>query len=415
MRKQSLIILTLFMSTLMFAQKKELREAERAIRSSNFAEANTALKSAEAMMSQMDEDLKSKYYYLKAEALYAEGKGTYDDIKQAQEDLEKVTSDYVQEAGEFKTKMANELLKKGNDFYTNKDYSSASKYFEQSYRLSTVDTTFLYYAAATALNVQEYKRALKLYEELRDLGYTGVHTEYYATNKESGEEEVFDKATWELYKKSDEYIKPGERTTESKRPEIIKNIALIYINEGDNDKAIAAIKAAREEDPNDVNLVLNEANIYLKTGDKEKFKALLEKATEMDPTNPELYYNLGVVASQSGATEQSKTYYEKAIELDPQYINAYINLAVLTLADEKDIIKEMNGLGNSAADNKRYDELKEKRQELYKNAVPYLTKALEIDSENLDAAQTLMNIYSILGETDKYKEMKAKVAELQAN
>ncbi|GAA4281794.1 tetratricopeptide repeat protein [Gaetbulibacter aestuarii] len=415
MRKQSLIIITLFMSTLLFAQKRELRDAEKAIRSSNFAEANSALESAKAMMSQMDEDLKSKYYYLKAEALYAEGKGSYDDIQQATENLGKVTSDYVQEAGEFKTKMANELLKKGNDLYTNKDYSKSSKYFEQSYRLSPQDTTFLYYAAATALNVQEYKRALKLYEELRDLGYTGVHTEYFATNKESGEEEVFDKATWELYKKSNDYIKPGTRQTESKRPEIIKNIALIYINEGDNDKAIGAIKAAREEDPNDVNLVLNEANIYLKTGDKEKFKELLEKATEMDPTNPELYYNLGVVASQNGEAEQAKTYYEKSIELDPQYINAYINLAVLTLADEKDIIKEMNGLGNSAADNKRYDELKEKRQDLYKNAVPYLTKAMEIDSENVDAAQTLMNIYSILGETEKYKEMKAKVAELQGN
>ena len=105
----------------------------------------------------------------------------------------------------------------------------------------------------------------------------------------------------------------------------------------------------------------------MKTGDKEKFKDLLEKATQMDPTNPELYYNLGVVASQSNEQDQAKTYYEKAIELDPEYINAYINLSVLTLADEK-----------------------------------------------LDAAQTLMNIYSILGETAKFKALKAKVAELES-
>jgi two-component SAPR family response regulator len=56
-----------------------------------------------------------------------------------------------------------------------------------------------------------------------------------------------------------------------------------------------------------------------------------------------------------------------------------------------------------------YDELKEKRTQLYKDAVPYLETTIRIRPKNLEAAKTLMNIYSTLGETAKYKEMKAKV------
>ena len=75
----------------------------------------------------------------------------------------------------------------------------------------------------------------------------------------------------------------------------------------------------------------------------------------------------------------------------------------------------MNNLGTSSADNKKYDELKEKRTELYKEAIPHLEKALELKSSNIDAARTLMNIYSAVGETEKYKLMRARVDEMEAS
>ncbi|HMR17502.1 MAG TPA: tetratricopeptide repeat protein, partial [Mariniflexile sp.] len=336
------------------------------------------------------------------------------DIETALEDLKKVTSGYGTEIAQLKQTMVNGILTKGNKFYENKDYSSASKYFEKAYRLSTKDTVFLYYAAATAVNVQEYDRALSIYEELKDLGYTGIEKQYFAINKETNEEEVLDKSTRDLYVKAKSHIKPGERITESKKPEIVKNIALIYVSQGKDDEALEAMKAARAESPDDINLLLSEANIYYKMGKTEEFKNLLEKATQMDPNNPELQYNLGVISGESGHPEEARAYYQKAIELDPKYINAYINLSALILSKEESIIKEMNGLGTSKKDDLRYDELRVQRQELYKSAIPYLTKALEIDSKNISAAKTLMNIYSIIGETAKHNEMKAKVEALEA-
>ncbi|MGC1206286.1 MAG: tetratricopeptide repeat protein [Flavobacteriaceae bacterium] len=413
MKKQIIVALAFSISAFSFAQKKELKTVEKAIKSENYAEAKSALKQAETLMSAMDDELKDKYYYLSAQALYAGGKGSEKDMDSALDNLEKVKSEYKSEIAELKVNMVNTLLKTGNDAYGKKDYSTASKYFEKSYRVTKKDTLFLYYAAATAVNVQEFDRALPLYEELKSLGYTGIEKEFFATNVETGEEEVLDKNTRDLYVKAKSHIKPGARNTDSKKPEIIKNIALIYVSNGDNEKAIEAMKAARAESPDDINLVLSEANVHYKMGNTEEFKKLLQKATEMDPKNAELQYNLGVIASESNQPEEAKARYEKAIELNPEYINAYINLSALVLAREEPLIQEMNSLGSSKADNKKYDELREERQGLYKQAVPYLSKALEIAPKNINAAKTLMNIYSILGETDKYKSLKEKVALLE--
>ena len=413
MKKQIIIAIAISISAFSFAQKKELKSAEKAIKSNNFAEAKGALAQAESLMSGMDDKSIAKYYFLTGQTLYANGKGSLTDMDAALENFNKAESEYKSEIAELKQVMLSGLLKSGNDAYSEKDYSKASKYFERSYRLAERDTVYLYYAAATAINVQEYDRALTLYEELKDLGYTGIETEYYATNIETGEEEVLDKNTRDLYVQGKSHIKPGERKSDSKQPEIVKNIALIYVSNGDNEKALAAMKEARAQSPDDVNLILTEANVHYKMGNTEEFKNLLTKATEMDPKNAELQYNLGVISAESDQPEEARGHYEKAIELDPDYINAYINLSALVLAKEEPIIKEMNSLGSSKADNAKYDELREERTELYKEAVPYLTKALEIGPKNINAARTLMNIYSILGETDKYKSLKEKVEAME--
>ena len=415
MKKQLILALAISISALSFAQKKELKSAEKAIKSGKYSEAKTALEQAKPLMSSMDAKLKNKYYYLNAQALYANGKVGLKKMDAALESLSAIDGEYEQEITALKQNISNSLLESGNKAYGEKDYSKSSIFFEKSYRVTEKDTVFLYYAAATAVNVKEYDRALGLYEELKKLGYTGIEKRYFAVDKETNEEVSFQsKELRDVSVRAKSHIKPSEKLSDSKKPEIVKNVALIYVSQGNDEKALEAMKDARAESPDDVNLVLSEANVHYKMGNTEEFKSLLNKATEMDPTNPELQYNLGVIAAQSDHPDEAKDHYNKAIELDPNYINAYINLSALILSAEQPLIEEMNSLGTSKADNKRYDELREKRQGLYKDAIPHLSKAIEIDEKNINAARTLMNIYSILGETDKYKSMKEKVETLEA-
>ena len=64
---------------------------------------------------------------------------------------------------------------------------------------------------------------------------------------------------------------------------------------------------------------------------------------------------------------------------------------------------------------KEYDELKIERENLYKNAIPYLEKVYNLENNNLSAARTLKNIYSALGDTEQENKYKVIVAELENN
>lgn len=415
MKKQIIIALAVLLSTFSIAQKKELKAVEKAIKGNNFAEAKTGLSQLKSMLPSMEEKYKSQYYFLQSQALYANGAGSITDVDTALESLSKVKEGYSSEITELKQNMVSNFLTTGNEAYEKKDFAKASNKFERAYRVSPKDTVYLYYAAATSVNIQEYDRALDLYKELRDMGYTGIEQQYFATNVETNEEELFQgKSMRDLSVKAKTHIKPVDKKSQSKEAEIVKNIALIYLNKDDNENALAAMKDARAKNPDDVNLLLSEANILYKMGDTEKFKELLQLATTKDPKNPELQYNLGVISSESDHPEEAMGYYKKAIELDPEYINAYINISALILNKEQVLIEEMNGLGTSKKDDLRYEELKEMRQQVYKDAVPFLEKALEIDSKNLSAAKTLHNIYSITGEKAKHDAMQKIVDELEA-
>lgn len=422
MKTKIIVVLTLFMGMAVFAQKRELKDAEKAIKSGNFADAKSSLSTAEPLIESDDDKTKAWYHFLMGQVMYANGTGSNDDIDKAIDNFDmavKIEEEsgkdrYTDDIVEMRQEMLNNFLTKANAALQAEEYIKSSKGFDRAYRMSPKDTLYLYYAASTAVTAQDYETSLGFYEELRDLGYKGVGMEYYATNKESGTEEKFnDKSLRDLSVKTGTHIAPKDKKTESKSAEIVKNIALIHISNGDDEKALEAMADARAQNPDDLGLLLSEANVRLKMGDNERFKELMQEATEKDPENAELQYNLGVISAEAGENDEAKAYYEKAIELDPSYADAYTNMSVLILSEESGLVEEMNSLGTSAKDNKRYDELRDERIALYETAIPYLETALSLKPESIQAAQTLMNIYSVTGKTDKFKEMKAKVAEMK--
>jgi hypothetical protein len=72
-------------------------------------------------------------------------------------------------------------------------------------------------------------------------------------------------------------------------------------------------------------------------------------------------------------------------------------------------VAEMNKLGTSEKDNKRYEVLKAEREKNFKSILPYLEKAVEIKPDNDAAKRTLLSVYNALEMTDKYKALKAKM------
>ena len=104
---------------------------------------------------------------------------------------------------------------------------------------------------------------------------------------------------------------------------------------------------------------------------------------------------------RSGRSRKAIEYYDQAIELNPENYTANLNALILILSKDEDIVKEMNELGMSAADNKRYQELQEDRKNLMESAVPYLERALKTDDSDTEVKTTLANIYYQIGEDAK--------------
>jgi tetratricopeptide (TPR) repeat protein len=287
------------------------------------------------------------------------------------------------------------------------NFAAAAKKLKMVYDLNTeTNSQYLYFAASSAVNSMDYPLALEYYELLRDIKYEGIETKFFITEVSSGNEiEINSETEFNLLKKSKDYSDPREEDTESRFPEIVKNIALIYKELGQNDKALAAIESARVANPEDVGLIITAANIYFELDNKEAFRVAMSEAIEKDPNNPILYFNLGVVSAELGEKDVAVSYYQKSIELDPNNENSYLNLVALILEGEQDIVNEMNSLGTSRADNIKYDELKETRENLYKQTVPILKNLIDINN-NIEAIRTLMNIYGTIGDNSGYMEMK---------
>ena len=331
----------------------------------------------------MDAKSKSKYYLSRSIFYSKSGDGQtvdadFNDLKKSIEALEFVTATADAEGVKLqKQRLRAHLVNTGSSLIDKSDYDSSSNYFEAAYNLSPSDTIYLYYAASTSVSSKQYDRSLVLYEKLRALEFTGIEKTMSATNLETQKKESFDnEMLMNISIKAKTHANPVEEFSDSKFPEIIKNIALIYMQNGDNEKALEAFAVARAEDPDNMNLLLSEANLYYQMGNTLKFKELLELAVQKDPNNPELQYNLGVISSDIDDFENSKKYYLRAIELDSDYTNAYINLAALILSQEQTILDAMNSLGSSKADDRKYDQLKEKRNQMFLKAIPYLESAM---------------------------------------
>lgn len=403
-----------------FSQKSEIKAAEKALKAGSATEAKTALESALALMGSADEKMKAQFYFLKGETyamLAKKGDASafnvaidaYKEAIATEETSGKVK--YTVDAKQKLTGMTADLVNAAVEDNNNKKYKEAAGKLYLGYQLSPKDTVYLYYAASSAVNGGEYDQALEYYNELKELGYDGSEVKYTAVNVATGETEEMNKTQRDLMVKSKTYKDPKEEKSPSKSSEIVKNIALIYTQLGKDEKALEAYKDARANDPKDVNLILNEANLYFKLGDKDKFKSLMAEATALQPDNADLFYNIGVVNMEQGNIEEARQAYNRALEINPGYVNAQLNLSTTYVNEGNGLIDSMNVLGNSRADIAKYDQLKEQKDDLFRQGATVLEEALKLNPDNQSILEQLKNIYGALGDNENFMRLKKLIGE----
>ncbi len=416
------ILYTLILiSSISYGQKKELKQAQKLIDQEFYSEALNVLNTNKDFILSSDKKYHAQYYFLNGWAL-KENSDYLASVKSLKKSMEIERSlrqkKYIENANILMQQAEADLVNSAVEDNKNGNFKSASVKLYDAYLMNPEkddNINYLYFSASSAVNSKDYDTALEYYAKLKEMDYTGVVSEYFVTPVETNIEEKVSETEYNLFKNSKDYTNQRVGKTESRLPEIVKNIALIYVQKGEVDLAISAIKEARAINPDDVNLLLSEADLYIKLGDREKFKELMKLAVQKDPDNAILYYNLGVINGEQGEFDEAKKFYLKSLELDPSYTATYLNLVGLILEGEGPIVEEMNKLVTSrkASDLDKYDQLEEKRVGLYKECLPYLEKLIEIDPDNIEAIKTAKNIYYTIDDIDNFKLMNAKLKELE--
>ena len=418
MRKIALILLTVI-SFSAFAQKAEVKAAEKAYKKGNLTEAKEMITKACELKDQADDKTKSRIMYAKAQIFAKLGSKDLTNYQKALNVIQKLVDfekkagkeRYTDDAQKLKTTIEQEVVKIVNNDLTKKNYKSLEKTASLAYDLNG-DDQFKYFAAVASLLNKNFDKAEKFLQDLYKSGYTGVKEIVTVREKATGKRVTVDEKQGKLLVQAGAYDDLKKEKTKSARPDIIANLLYVYGQLGKDDEAIKFIETAKKEDPNNLDLIIGEGNYYLKKGDNTKFAAAMQKAVELDPNNKLINFNLATAYYQLKKYDKAKKYYEKTLALDPNYVDAYKGLSYIILVPEEAITKEMNKDEVLMNDN-LYNKYNKQRLDLYREVLPVLEKALNVAPSDENVLTMLKKIYRDLEMKTKYSEIKAKLDALK--
>ena len=232
MKNKFLLVAALTLTMVGFAQKNEIKDAEKALKDGDSASAQTAIDAASGSIASADEKLQAQYYFTRGK-IYSElaKKGNNEAYEKAASSFKKVIEieeasgkqKYSDETNQHMASLTADLVNSAVTDNGNKKFKEAAEKLYMSYTLSPRDTSYLYYAAGSAVNGGHYEMALDYYTKLQELDYSGAEVVYKATNAATGEVEEMEKMQRDLMVKSGTYTDPLDEKTPSKKAEIVKN------------------------------------------------------------------------------------------------------------------------------------------------------------------------------------------------
>ncbi len=279
--------------------------------------------------------------------------------------------EYTQDVNHNFRVIASNFFNQGVTSYNENDYMGAARNFMNTYNISkdmgVTDTLALSNVALAYEIAKEYDLAIENYRTLLEIGFTD--------------------------------------------PMVFNALASIYLTvKNDTVSSELYVVEGRALHPDDYQLLIAETNLNLARGENEKALANLQKALETDPENKTIWFALGTNYETVGNIEEAEKAYNRCIEIDPAYADAYYNLGAMFNNQAAEIIEQANELPLEAV--KEYDAEKAKADALLEKALPYLEKSDELNPGNIPTLQTLKQIYSILNNPEKLKEVNEKIKNL---
>lgn len=306
--------------------------------------------------------------------------------------------------------VAAQYSQNGIDKAGKEDYMGAYADFMASYELKRdlnlgVDTSMYYNAALMAQNAKQYDKAIPIYEDLIQMEYRGLT--FKGTNPETGETVEFSNK-YQLDKMVAEQKVTDPKIEGDMRPDLYVNAANLYLASGDTAKYDQMVADGRTKYPENEALLRAELQKFLQTEQYDKALVNLDQAIAKDPKNKLFYYIKGYILQTSVKDiDAARSAYAKSIEQDPNYLEPQYMTGLSYIDQANKMSEEMNALPLNATS--KYNELKKKQEQAFKDALPYFEKAREIKPDDKDTLNALKEVYYKLKMPEKAQDVQAKL------
>ena len=276
---------------------------------------------------------------------------------------------------EFYTAQYN-LVGYGAHLFDKKDYKGAFDAFStfleipklpmMNKELSVTDSTYRmikYFSALAATNMQNHDKAIEMYKDLADDNYET-------------------KNVYQLL--ADEY-----RTIK------------------DTVNYLATLEQGFKLFNDDPWFLQNIINHYIYSDKIEEASKYLDAAIAQAPTVAEYYYVKGNVEERLGNNDGARKAFEKALELQPKMASAYAGIGRIIFNQAVEFLRA----ADSIRDNKLYNAEVQKANDIFKQSLPYMEKAVELDPKDTDFKQALKMLYYRLGDNANYEKISKELGE----
>lgn len=188
-------------------------------------------------------------------------------------------------------------------------------------------------------------------------------------------------------------------------------IQILSTEEKNPEGAFELVTRAREEYPNDKVLAEYEIQLLLQLNKMDQAMSQINEALANDPNNPGLLLRSGYLKEQGGDLEAALIDYKKSVEVDPNFFEGNYYTGALLLEKSRGILSELNSLSDAEWE-KRSPEMGKQADDLYRESVPFFTKALEVKPDNTDIMIILFQVHTRLKNTSEVNALNTKISSI---
>ncbi|MES2681306.1 MAG: hypothetical protein V4635_15530 [Bacteroidota bacterium] len=233
-------------------------------------------------------------------------------------------------------------------------------------------------------------------------------------------------------KNNDKMLDYNKKMIEAKIgiPYNYESIYNVQLAKGDSAAALETLKKGRAAFPADMSLTNKETDYYLATGNQQQALANIKASIEKDPTNPVFYLISGQIYDALANPRDKNTGKDLPKPTDFEQLFRNAEASYLKGLEQKQNNKEFhynlvfnlgalyNNYGGTMANRKpgKITEMaklqKENEvisQEYYKKAIPYLEQSLSMKPDDTQTMIALRKLYLMTGNEVKGKEMNDRI------